>query len=170
MDDVFAPYSHPDRRRRLLHGTENRILCSQTRFHDTQSLILDPVLAAKTYMATNPLTQLAFSIHENHGVYALLLGSGVSRAASIPTGWEVTLDLIRRLALNQEVQEQSDWASWYRETAGEEPNYSNLVTELGRSPEERRSMLDSYIEPSNEDREEGRKLPTAAHHAIADLV
>ena len=34
----------------------------------------------------------------NRGVYAVLVGSGVSRAARIPTGWEVTLDLIRKLA------------------------------------------------------------------------
>ena len=28
----------------------------------------------------------------------LLLGSGVSRAAGIPTGWEVVIDLIRKVA------------------------------------------------------------------------
>jgi hypothetical protein len=42
-------------------------------------------------------TQLAFSVYESKGVYALLLGSGLSRAANIPTGWEITLDLIRRI-------------------------------------------------------------------------
>jgi hypothetical protein len=47
----------------------------------------------------DPLTQLAFSVYENKGVFALLLGSGLSRAASIPTGWEITLDLIRRVAV-----------------------------------------------------------------------
>ena len=46
----------------------------------------------------DPITALAFSVYENKGVYALLLGSGVSRAAYIPTGWEVTLDLIKRVA------------------------------------------------------------------------
>ena len=121
-------------------------------------------------MATNPATQLAFSIHENRGVYALLLGSGLSGAASIPTGRKITLDLIRRVAMSQGEEDQTDWAAWYRDTTGEEPNYSKLVHELGRSPEERRSILDSYIEPSDEDREQGRKMPTAAHHAIADLV
>jgi len=44
-------------------------------------------------LANDPLTQLAFSIFENKGVYAVLLGSGLSRAAEIPTGWEITLDL-----------------------------------------------------------------------------
>ena len=41
------------------------------------------------------LTRLAFSIYGSPGVYALLVGSGLSRGAQIPTGWDVTLDLAR---------------------------------------------------------------------------
>lgn len=37
-------------------------------------------------ITNDPTTQLAFSMFENKGVYALLLGSGVSRSAGIPTG------------------------------------------------------------------------------------
>lgn len=44
-----------------------------------------------------PITALSFSLFENKGVYALLLGSGLSSAAQIPTGWEITLDLVRRV-------------------------------------------------------------------------
>ena len=121
-------------------------------------------------MFADPLTQLAFSVFENPGVYALLVGSGLSRGAEIPTGWEVTLDLIRRIATSQDVEEQADWASWYRNTTGEDPDYSKLVSEVGLSPEERRSILHRYIEPSDQDREEGHKLPTTSHFAIADLV
>jgi hypothetical protein len=54
--------------------------------------------------------------------------------------------------------------------AGLEPNYSTLLEELASTSEERRSILQSYIEPTKLDREEGRKIPTAAHLAIADLV
>jgi hypothetical protein len=121
-------------------------------------------------LSGDPLTQLAFSVYENRGVFAVLLGSGLSRAAEIPTGWEITLDLIRRVALAQGVQDQPDWAAWYREKTGGEPNYSTLLEELASSPDERRSILHSYIEPTDEDRQEGRKIPTAAHNAIADLV
>tara|TARA_B100001540_G_scaffold284705_1_gene277247 strand:+ start:22134 stop:23918 length:1785 start_codon:yes stop_codon:yes gene_type:complete len=121
-------------------------------------------------LSGDPLTQLAFSVYENKGVFALLLGSGISRAAEIPTGWEITLDLVRRVAVAGGVEDQSDWAQWYRDEEGEEPNYSTLLKELAASPEERRSILHSYIEPTEEDREEGRKVPTAAHHAVADLV
>ncbi len=123
-----------------------------------------------TILADDPLTQLAFSIYENKGAYALLLGSGLSRAAEIPTGWEITKDLIRRVAEVQGFEAQTDWAEWYRETAREEPSYSSLLEEIASSPSERRSILHSYIEPDEEDREEGRKVPTAAHRAIADLV
>ena len=121
-------------------------------------------------LADDYLTRLSFSIYENRGVYALMIGSGLSRAAEIPTGWEITLDLIRRVAMVQGEDQQTDWAAWYRETKGKDPMYSELVAELGQTREERRSILHSYIEPSAEDREEGRKLPTAAHYAIADLV
>lgn len=121
-------------------------------------------------LADDQLTRLAFSIHENKGVYAMLLGSGLSRAAEIPTGWEITLDLVRRVALAQGVGEQPDWAEWYRATHGREPDYSEIVGELGLSASERRAILHGYIEPSAMDREERRKQPTKAHEAIADLV
>ena len=38
------------------------------------------------------ITKLAFTIHSSPGIYALLLGSGISRDAGIPTGWMITLD------------------------------------------------------------------------------
>lgn len=123
-----------------------------------------------TSLTADPLTQLAFALHENKGVFALLLGSGLSRAAGIPTGWEITLDLIRRVATAQGAADQPDWAKWYRESEGQEPNYSTLLKALASSSEERRAILHAYIEPSAADREEGRKLPTRAHYAIADLV
>ncbi len=67
-------------------------------------------------------------------------------------------------------QESSDWATWYRKTYGAEPDYSAILAGLAASPAERRSILHSYIEPDEDDRAEGKKLPTAAHHAIAGLV
>src|ERR1700694_2557613 len=41
---------------------------------------------------------LPMSVHSNPGVYALLIGSGVSRSSGVPTGWEIVIELIRRLA------------------------------------------------------------------------
>ena len=117
-----------------------------------------------------PLTRLAFSIYGSPGVYALLVGSGLSRAAGVLTGWEITLDLIRRIAVSEGESEQPDWEAWYRARFGREPAYSELVAQLGGSPQERRAILHSYIEPSPEDLLAGHRVPTKAHRAIADLV
>jgi len=96
-------------------------------------------------LQNDPITQLAFSVHENKGVFAILLGSGLSRSAEIPTGWEITLDLVRRVAVAQGIEEQCDWAQWYRDTTSQEPNYSLLLEEIATSPEERRAILHHYI-------------------------
>ena len=61
-----------------------------------------------TEVTIDHLTRISFSIYENRGVYALLVGSGLSRAAEIPTGWEITVDLIRRVAMAQGEKEQPD--------------------------------------------------------------
>ena len=44
-------------------------------------------------------TSLILSIYNNKGVYALLLGSGVSLEAKIMSGWKVTEDLIKKVAV-----------------------------------------------------------------------
>lgn len=116
------------------------------------------------------LTALAFSIYENKGVYCLLLGSGVSRPSEIPTGWEITLDLVRRVAALRGVTNESDWAAWYKVTFGTEPKYSELLDQLTSTPDERRSVLHSYIEPDADDIAQGKKTPTRAHQAIARMV
>ena len=118
----------------------------------------------------DPTSQLAFSMHENKGVYALLLGSGMSSAAGIPTGWEITQDLIRRLAALEGITDQSDWATWYAERSGDDPDYSELVSSLANTPAERRAVLHRYIEPGDDEQEQGLKSPTDAHKAIAALV
>jgi hypothetical protein len=118
----------------------------------------------------DPTTSLAFSIFENKGVYALLLGSGISRAAHIPTGWEITLDLVRRIGRLEGADDQADWEKWHFDRHGKGPSYSELLDALSQTPHERRSILHSYIEPSAEDTEKGWKIPTKAHRAIARLV
>ena len=118
----------------------------------------------------DPLLSLAFTIQANKGVYALLLGSGVSRAAGIPTGWEVVLDLISRLAKLEGVDPGPDLEGWYTTRYGESPDYAKLLEALAKSPAERARLLRSYFEPTEEERERGLKLPTEAHRAIAELV
>jgi SIR2-like domain len=116
------------------------------------------------------VTGLSFSIFENKGIYALLLGSGLSRSAQIPTGWEITIDLIRRVAALEGATEETDWVAWYRQRSGKEPDYSEVLDQLTTVPDERRSILHRYIEANSDDVAVGRKVPTKAHHAIAWLV
>lgn len=118
----------------------------------------------------DPLISQAFSIHSNKGVYALLLGSGVSRAAQVPTGWEIVLDLVRKLAHLRGENCEPNPAAWYNDRFGKELNYSELLGEIAKSPTERSQLLKSYFEPTEEDRQQGTKLPTRAHNAIAELV
>lgn len=63
-----------------------------------------------------------------------------------------------------------DPAAWYRATFGEEPDYAKLLDALANFPAERSQLLRSYFEPTEEEREQRLKIPTAAHRAIADLV
>ena len=118
----------------------------------------------------DPIHSLAFSIQANPGVYAVLVGSGISRAAKIPTGWEITLDLIRKLAVSHEENCEPDPEHWYRGKFDKEADYSDLLDALAKTRTERQQLLRPYWEPNAQEREEGLKRPTAAHHAIAALA
>lgn len=109
-------------------------------------------------------------MHANKGVYAILVGSGISRAARIPTGWEVTIELVRKAAAIQKADCEPDPAAWYRGFAGREPDYSVLLDAVAKTPAERQQLLRPYFEPTEAEREEGAKQPTKAHRAIARLV
>lgn len=118
----------------------------------------------------DPLLSLAFNLDSTKGGYALLLGSGVSRAAQVPTGWDIVLDLMRRLAHLQGMDPLPDPETWYRTTYAKEPDYSDLLDSIGGTEAERRQLLRSYFEPTDDERAQGIKAPTIAHRAIADLV
>jgi len=118
----------------------------------------------------DPLHSLAFSVQANPGVYAVLVGSGVSRSARIPTGWEITLDFVRKLAEVAGENCGTDPALWYRERYGKEPDYSDLLDALAKTPAERQQLLRAYLEPSEAERADGLKAPTAGHRAIASLA
>ncbi|HWU99260.1 MAG TPA: SIR2 family protein, partial [Oxalicibacterium sp.] len=117
-----------------------------------------------------PDITMSFAVQSNPGVYALLLGSGISRAAGIPTGWEVVLDLVRKLAAAQDADCEPDPALWYEQTYGTQPGYSQLLDALAKTPSERQQILRAYFEPNGEEQQEGLKAPTKAHRAIAKLV
>ena len=59
----------------------------------------------------DPFQQLAFSLHDQRGTYAVLLGSGISHAAGITTGWEITEDLIRRVVETSGAEPDGSWGA-----------------------------------------------------------
>ena len=113
---------------------------------------------------------MAFALHSNRGAYAALVGSGVSVGAGIPTGWQVVLDLISKVARVLDEDPGDDVAGWYQDRFGEEPDYSKLLDTLAKSPAERSALLRSYFEPTTGERAKGVKVPGVAHTALANLA
>lgn len=112
----------------------------------------------------------AYSIFTNKGVFALLLGSGISRAAGIPTGWEVSCQLIEEIATSMGEKNISDPVKWYKSKYSTEPDYSDILEKLTSTSEERVNLLRRFFEPNNEEREKQLKTPTNAHRQIARLI
>ena len=121
-------------------------------------------------MSISRLTTLAFSLYSNKGAYAVLLGSGISRPAHIPSSWEVEDVLIERLAATQGVTDEKDWHEWYKKQFGKNADYSTLLDELVSTKTERVGLMRGFFEPSDTDNEMGWKKPTIAHASIAKLA
>jgi hypothetical protein len=88
----------------------------------------------------------------------------------MPTGWDVIQDLSGRLAVLKGDDAGEDATAWYQRKYGVRPEYGTLLEQLGGTPAERRALLARYFEPTPEEREQGQKIPTAAHRDIAALV
>jgi hypothetical protein len=113
---------------------------------------------------------LALSIHSNPGVYSLLIGSGVSRSAAIPTGLEIVDNLISKLKILSKDTTETDLKTWYKLYYKEDPDYSKILERISPTQTERNAILRSYFEPTQEEREQQLRVPTLAHKAIASLV
>ena len=122
-------------------------------------------------MAIDPLTSLAFTVHSNPGTYAVLLGSGVSTGAGIPTGWSIVLDLIRQLAqLEGEKPSEDELEQWYIDKHDSAPEYTVLLEALTKTPAERQGILSRDMAPTGVD---DQKLPAITDQLIlceAELV
>lgn len=118
----------------------------------------------------NILTSIAFSLYSNKGVYALLLGSGISRISGIPTGWDVVVDLIKKLAVLNKEDYGNNPELWFFEKYKEGPNYSTILSKIVNTPSERLNLLKKYFEATEVEKEQGLKRPTIAHRSIAKLV
>ena len=94
----------------------------------------------------------------------------MSRAANIPTVWEITLNLIQKLAVLCEENYESDPEGWYQDTFETEPDHPELLDQLAKTPTERQQVLRVYWEPTDTEREDVDKQPSIAHRSIAALA
>jgi len=128
--------------------------------------------------ALTPQVMLAAAMHAQPGVYAVLLGSGVSTGAGIPTAWGVVQELLRRVAAasnpgdadaaERAAADPEEW--WQAHGDGQALGYSSLLAALAPTPATRQGLLAAFFQPTDDDREAGNKIPSDAHHAVAELV
>lgn len=114
---------------------------------------------------------LAMGLQAAPGCYAVLLGSGMSRAAGIPTAWEVVRDLIRRVAAAEDVDLGEDGDTperWWEEQGRGEPRYDDLVGALAPTEAARQRLLADYFKPKAG--ASGEVGTSDTHAALARLV
>jgi hypothetical protein len=80
------------------------------------------------------------------------------------------LDLIRKLAILEGESNIDNPEHWFKEKYNEEPRYSLLIEKVAPYPIARKILLQQYIEPTDEQREKGLRVPSPSHKAIARLV
>jgi len=124
-------------------------------------------------MALSPLVSLSAQLHSQPGVFAVLLGSGVSTGAGLPTGWQVVKELVAKaaVALRPAATPPSTDAeveTWWQEHGTGELGYSNVLETLAPTPAGRQALLESFFEPAGDEVEP--VVPSPAHRAIARLV
>lgn len=118
----------------------------------------------------DPRIALATSLHASPGVYAVLVGSGLSSAAGIRTGWQVTQDLVRKVALADGVPEDELGDApdrWWVSQRRSDPRYDTLLEAIAPSMAARQALLRHYFDPTPD--EGGPTLPTQAHRALASF-
>lgn len=113
--------------------------------------------------------RMVFGVRREPGAYALLLGSGVSKGAGVPSGWDVTVSLVGEMARMQSPG-VTDALGWYTERFGEEPRYDVVLEQLGKGSADRQALVAEYFEPTSDERSHGVKVPSPAHKSIAHLV
>ena len=112
---------------------------------------------------------LATSMYASPGLYAVLLGAGMSLSAGQMGAWDILCDLITKVAKSHgdvldNLQESPE--EWWTRTTGEEPRYEAVLERLGPTPGARQQLLQSYFEPAKGGQEVSGSL---AHQYLADL-
>lgn len=120
-------------------------------------------------MEIDPRFKLANAIYQSPKQFACFFGSGLSYSVDMPNAWEISIELVNRIAQDEIGQKPEKPQEWFEENFGP-LSYSNLLEQLTDTAEGRQKILKEFIEPSPEERERNQKTPGKAHKAIATLV
>ncbi len=116
-------------------------------------------------MPLDPIVSLSVALAEAPGTCALLIGSGVSRDAGVPTGQEVMRSGLHRLyqleTSSTEPLDDDALDAWLTEAGHVDLTYSSLLALIAPDPAVRRGYLADFFEG---------KQPGRAHEALADLA
>ncbi len=126
----------------------------------------DAVTSVSPKNALSPRAMLAMAMHAQPGVYALLLGSGISTSDGIPTGWGVVKSLVSKLAAAENPDDTqshalavSDPEAWWSTHADVDLGYFSLLAAAAPLASIWQGLLRGYFVATDEAREEGKKSP-----------
>lgn len=119
-------------------------------------------------MIPDDVLPAAFAVVQSPKRYALLLGSGISGYA-IPTGQEITKDMIKKIAAVLGRTINGDPKDWYQKRYDKKPTFSNLFKDLNTSADREAALCD-YFTLEGEGGERIAPEPTEAHHVIVNMV
>lgn len=121
-------------------------------------------MTANGITGPSPIAALAVNMAVSPGGYAVLIGSGFSRAAGCPSAWDVLVDIAGRWYAAEQGEPPAadvDVIEWSRQRLEAEPTYSLLLERLFPQREQRQALLASYFVG---------KRPTEAHKVLAGLA
>jgi hypothetical protein len=111
----------------------------------------------------DPMGALTSSMHASPGLYAVLLGSGISRSAGQMGAWEILDKLITSYAATQGVDLEADGlraTDWWYQKMGVSADYSQVLEQLERTRGGRQKRLATYFPVAT---------PSPAHQDLAKL-
>jgi hypothetical protein len=86
------------------------------------------------------------------------VGSGLSIAAGVPTGWEVALDIARKVAATRGDNPEPDPAIWFEGTFGVSLGYTSFLDAVTTTAPERMKLLQGYFEPTDDEAADGIRM------------
>ncbi len=113
----------------------------------------------------NPLIPLAVNLADCRKRFLLFIGSGVSKDAGVPTGWDILIDTLGKIYSqehNGQTLSYQDIEDWYKnERSLRNLGYSEILDFMCKGQEQKRQYLNDYFKD---------KEPGEAHRLIVKMV